>query len=274
MDTQQHTDLFEGRQTRICKLPSSDTGCTMHHESEVHILPALFSGTLARSCISSQAGRHDFEQVINHIRTCSYASCPSSKVQILIQEGLIIFDLHHSATTFLRRLRMEDIKAKHNLVGAIIFFSYIVAALGLTGIILYDMYSLYGKARPAAGRPQELTLRLLTGILLASISFATLSYFMLSFLILSYTEWSQQYNIALPLSLIGQNPILGSNSDRTTLYIWRWATSSTLFQDFAETIISPPSHYFWTQKALAYSFLWNCYMADKGKRPFLSNGRD
>ena len=153
-----------------------------------------------------------------------------------------------------------------NVVGAVIFFSYIVAALAISGIIVYDLWSLY-KARSLTSQHAQhgaRRLRLQSCVLMTLLSFSTLSYHMLSFLIDSYSKWSLQTRTALPSSILGEGSLLGLYGTRTELQIWRWATSSTLFQDFAEAIIRDPRSQFWTEKVLLYSFLWNCYMAEKG----------
>lgn len=156
-----------------------------------------------------------------------------------------------------------------NLLGALIFFSYIAAALALTATVIYDIYTAY-HGRRTHPDTQDLHLGLSKSALplrltLAFLSFTTLSYHMLSFLIDSYTAWSLATDRPLPTSILGSQSLLGISGDRTPLEIWTWATSSTLFQNFAEAICRPSGHYWWTQKALVFSFVWNVYMAEKGK---------
>ncbi len=156
----------------------------------------------------------------------------------------------------------------HNLFGAIIFFSYIAAALTVTGTIVYDLWSLHSSRPWTARRAKHgrSRLRMQSSIVMTLLSFSTLSYHMLCFLIDSYLKWSIQTKTAAPSSIQGDGSLLGVSGKRTETQIWRWATSSTLFQDFAEAIVDNPKAYFWTEKALLYSFVWNCYMAEKGEQ--------
>ena len=164
----------------------------------------------------------------------------------------------------------NHVSTPSNTVGAITFFSYIFAALAFTGIIINDVWSVH-RTRP--GRSQQSSrigapspLRLLVSILSAIASFSTLSYHMLNFLFASYSGWSHQNDVKAPTALIGAQSITGISGQRAKLQIWRWATSSTLFQDFAEAICADSRQYFWTQKALLYSFVWNWYMAEEGQQ--------
>ena len=163
-----------------------------------------------------------------------------------------------------------------SVVGAIIFFSYIAAALAVTGTIVYDLASLY---KTKSRTPQQTQngvrkLRLQSSILMTILSFSTLSYHMLSFLIDSYSAWSLKRGTALPESVLGDRSIPGVSGTRTDLQIWQWATSATLFQDFAEAIIGDPKSQFWTVKVLLFSFVWNCYMAERGESSNLRHRLD
>lgn len=146
-----------------------------------------------------------------------------------------------------------------NVTGALVFFGYIVAALIFSGLIGGDLVKEYhltwerqrmeGKGRKGKDSRKLLT-KLQVPILaaLSTLSFAILSYHMLSFLIQSYQRW------ALPESW----------RYVSVLKIWRWSTSSTLFQDFAEAINKDASRSWWTSLALTYTFAWNVYMAVEG----------
>ena len=80
-----------------------------------------------------------------------------------------------------------------NTFGAIVFFSYIVAALLLTGIIISDLYPRYKTHLQT--RNGQSSFRLRTTIFLALLSFASLSYHMLHFLTVSYFKWSASLDI-------------------------------------------------------------------------------
>lgn len=165
-------------------------------------------------------------------------------------------------------MAQHQVQEPGNVIGAIIFFSYIVAALTISVIIVHDLLWLR-KARSRTSQHAQhgaRRLRLQSCVLMTLLSFSTLSFHMLGFLIDSYSRWSLQTGTALPSAILGDGSLLGLYGTRAELQIWRWATSSTLFQDFAEAIIEDPKSQFWTQKVLLFSFGWNCYMAEKGER--------
>jgi hypothetical protein len=164
-------------------------------------------------------------------------------------------------------LQSGDVADGSNLLGAIVFFSYIVAALALTGTLIGDIVVAYnarvkdihaGKHHPSAG------FVLVCRTLLALTSFSMLSYHMLMFLIDSHSVWSSANNMTIPALSRSSRSFLGVVELINRLHVWRWATSSTLFIDFAKSICTPPRHYWWTQKALLYSYAWNLYMAREG----------
>ena len=178
-----------------------------------------------------------------------------------------------------------------NILGALVFFSYIIAALSLTGVIVYDLFQLH-KAQPDGERqrddPKSPTtatpgarspttaspLRLGLSVLLAVLSFTMLSYHMLFFLIRSYIAYCQAESLPLPLTpMEAAWALIGSSQASPRLYIWTWATHSTLFQDFAYSILSKPVYWWWTQKALLFSFAWNCIMAQEGEYVSTSSQR-
>lgn len=152
-----------------------------------------------------------------------------------------------------------------NTVGAVIFFTYIAAALFFSAFISRDLISLYRKC--GGGSPkiaESRRKRAVVFISLASVSFAALSYHMLSFLIQSYSVWARRRSIATPEVLYGFRGLFGSRTDRIALHAWEWSKQSTLFRDFAQNIVSDPRRYWWTQLALLYSLGWNMYMAVEG----------
>ena len=148
-----------------------------------------------------------------------------------------------------------------NVFGAIIFFAYIIAAIVLSFFIINTLYA----ARPGRAAALNIdslsTAKLQKLIALAVLSFSVLSYHMLSFLIFSYGTWANTHKIALPEAL---KSIYDTKAYLSDLHIWSWATSSTLFQDFAEVICNDPQRWLWTQSVLLYSYAWNTYMAIKG----------
>jgi len=157
----------------------------------------------------------------------------------------------------------------NNVFGAVLFLSYIAAALALTSIIIYDLYKLYERGKHLDGpeNPDRITKkRRKMQVLVASsvLSFSMLSYHMLNFLIRSYQMWSQAHCVSLPHSLLSLRSISELYSNVAGLQIWRWSKSSTLFLDFAETICDEPRRFWWTAQALVYSMAWNMYMSLRG----------
>ena len=169
-----------------------------------------------------------------------------------------------------------------NIIGAVIFFSYIIAALLLTGLIISDLYQQYkahtkneiskesqNSSHPTASpsRAPISTIRLCLSIFFAVLSFATLSYHMLFFLVDSYRHYCISHSVPLPRDFTGLvNSILFPTTASASLHIWEWATHSTLFQDFAHSILSSPRPWYWTERALLYSFFWNSIMAYSGSK--------
>lgn len=159
-----------------------------------------------------------------------------------------------------------------NLVGATIFWAYIVAALWFTGSIVRDILVLYNNSlsiRASKQRSlQDIAKRREKAhwfLALAVLSFATLSYQMLSFLVESYTGWAKLNQVAMPSVLFGAQGMIDISGRRMSLEPWRWSTASTLFQDFAQIICDDPRRFWWTQQALLYSFGWNIFMCIEGE---------
>lgn len=146
-----------------------------------------------------------------------------------------------------------------NTIGATIFLLYIVAALGLTGLISYDLvkaYNAFASSRTSTRAPFQINSVLIFSAL-AALSFSVLSYHMLNVLIYSYVAWARDSQVSLPRSLFDVN--------LSQLYIWTWAKSSTLFRDFAETICDDSLRFWWTQQALSFSMMCNIFMAVEGE---------
>ncbi|KAI5204347.1 hypothetical protein E4T38_04795 [Aureobasidium subglaciale] len=142
--------------------------------------------------------------------------------------------------------RVEERKTTR---GALIFWAYIAAALGFTGVVLKTIRQSYlQNGRPKI--PQFL-------IILAVSSFATLSYHMLSVLILSYRQWTSLH--AIPLGAL-----IGSN--RTPLHLWRWSTTSSLFQGFGEAIVANKFRWFLSSSGLWSTLAVAIYMGIEGRR--------
>ena len=147
------------------------------------------------------------------------------------------------------------------MAGAIIFFAYIVAAVVLCLFIVNSLIGINSRKSAALDIGRVSTAKLQKLIALAVLSFSVLSYHMLNFLILSYGDWTSTHQIEMSKTPISTHSI---RDHWDSLQIWSWATSSTLFLDFAEVICNNPQRWLWTQSALLYSYAWNTYMAIKG----------
>lgn len=110
-----------------------------------------------------------------------------------------------------------------NLPGAIIFWSYILAALLFTSIAITLI--LRQKSPPQNRNHVYLFATL------ALISFSAISFNMLHVLIKSYTLWSDKRWLGLQST-------------------WTWSTHSTLFQDFGNEIVATDERFIWTRSAL------------------------
>lgn len=164
------------------------------------------------------------------------------------------------------------VKEEDNLVGAILFFAYIAAALVLTGIISMDLRRLSRNATaastanakdPAATTGSSKITFLALG---AAVSFASLSYYMLRVLIQSYSAWtvthggvdtSMLYAGLFPFNILDYLQALSHS-------IWHWSTTSTLFGDFALAILNSAPRRIWTRMVIYYSVAWSMWMSDAG----------
>ena len=155
-----------------------------------------------------------------------------------------------------------------NLTGAIIFTAYVIAALLLTALLSRDLVNAY-LYLPKSLRNQDGLHKQLQAVAgLCVMSFSVLSYHMMDYLIESYQTWANNRGIALPYQLCGKMGLLGSEQQRAPLYIWTWLKTSTLFQNFAQTIVVPSEHFWWTQQALLVTMAWSVFMSIEGR--FLS----
>ena len=155
-----------------------------------------------------------------------------------------------------------------NIVGAVIFLSYILAALLFTSLIVFDIAEAHsrqykvlrshdGASRNAKfSNKQGVDRYLFTLVSLAVLSFTTLSYHMMQFLIVSNLEWTTEH-----LTLADDNKSLPD----VFASLWPWMKTSTLFQDFATAICRTEERFLWTQSALLLSLGWNVWMAVEGK---------
>ncbi|KAI7504470.1 hypothetical protein KC367_g1040 [Hortaea werneckii] len=152
-----------------------------------------------------------------------------------------------------------------NYLGAVIFWSYILAALAFSGIAIHSIVNI----KPTTTRPRNhddskqdaQSLRLFT--LLAALSFATLSGNMLHVLIHSFQHWHS----ALPSPLPHSHPP-GQPAPPTTWpsLIWHWSTTSALFQDFAHAILATPARRIWTFGELGMAMAVCLHIGQEGRR--------
>ena len=153
-----------------------------------------------------------------------------------------------------------------NVTGAIIFLSYILAALLLTAFICRDLISQYLSLPKSLWNKNDLHTQLQTFASLTLLSFTVLSYHMIDFLLESYQQWAIDRDIELPLRIYGKSGLFGSSLHRTPIYPWSWMKSSTLFQDFAQSICEPQEHFWWTSQALLFTLAWSAFLSLEGRR--------
>jgi hypothetical protein len=153
--------------------------------------------------------------------------------------------------------------SSENVLGAIVFFSYIVTAVGLTWVILSDLSKAYGTFSRSKANTIHRSNLILIFASFAAISFSSLAYHILNVLIYSYAKWAADINVALPRTFIAAMKGLTDGSFYSN--IWTWAKSTTFFQDFAEVLCNDPIRFWWTQQALLLSIGWNTFMAIEGK---------
>ena len=151
-----------------------------------------------------------------------------------------------------------------NIIGAIIFIAYILAALYLTALLSRDLINAFLYLPKSLRNRNGLHTQLLTFVSLAIGSFSVLSYHLLDYLVESYQEWATHRSIELPYRLYGKMGLFGPGHQRTPLYIWTWLKTSTLFQSFAQTICEPGEHFWWTQQALLMTMAWSFFMSVEG----------
>lgn len=126
-----------------------------------------------------------------------------------------------------------------NVLGALIFLAYIVAALYFSLRVWTIIWRRHLSTR--ATRSNDRQFRVSVAIFMTLLSFSMLSYNMLSFLVLSYTDWTRRLGVkGNPVS----NPTL----------LWDWMSHATLFEDFARSLVATPARSLWTQLALLQTY--------------------
>lgn len=126
-----------------------------------------------------------------------------------------------------------------NISGAMLFLAYIVAALFFSFRLWTIIWKQYVSVRANLQIRERVKISISAGITI--LSFSVLSYNMLSFLILSYNDWAQRHQIH-------GNPLLEPTLLR------QWMSHSTLFEDFARSLVASPARSLWTQLALLQTY--------------------
>ncbi|KAL8929791.1 MAG: hypothetical protein Q9208_000935 [Pyrenodesmia sp. 3 TL-2023] len=163
--------------------------------------------------------------------------------------------------------RHDDSNNVHNVVGAIIFIAYVLAALFLTSLILFSLYNAYqAQSSLSSKEARRTSQQLQVFVALAVLSFSTLSYHMLSYLIFSYRSWSMSKNLKPLQGLQSSMAFSGITILEFTARIWQWLTQSTLFQDFAKTICTGSANFWWTQQALLATIVAALFISIEGSR--------
>jgi len=143
-----------------------------------------------------------------------------------------------------------------NVGGALIFWSYIVAALTFTGVIIYTIIN-DGPFNRSRLRSEKVTF-----VILATVSFICLSYNMVHVLIHSYLEWETVHKPVIPLRFTTTSSSLSPLEIARRL--WHWSTTSTLFQDFGQAIIADKAGWAWSHAALTLTNVQMMTMSFEG----------
>ena len=149
--------------------------------------------------------------------------------------------------------RGKDVK---NVIGACIFVAYVLAALFLTACLTHHLFIKYTSL--PVPRKESLATKIQTCAALSAISFSVLSYHMLNYLIQSYYDWALSHSLPVPNAL--WRSAFWSKS-----HIWTWLRTSTLFQNFAQTIVSNDERFWWTGQALLWTMGWSVFMSIEGR---------
>lgn len=159
----------------------------------------------------------------------------------------------------------------YNLSGALIFCAYVISALILSVYIISSLTSRYlhpSRASQDGEIGNHKSLLIFSAF--AALSFSTLSYHMSNYLIVSYQTWAVGRGYEVSQRLLGENGILALEKS-IPLRIWQWLTTSTLFQDFAQTICGNSAHFWWTQQALFVTMACSVFMSFEGRRRKMPN---
>jgi hypothetical protein len=165
-----------------------------------------------------------------------------------------------------------------NIVGALIFFSYIGAALIFTGLILSDIVHRAdgNKIQKSEQRTRSLDRNGLENTrketkradshgrkggriifpALAFISFGVLSWNMVNFLVASYSQWAKVYEAPNAFQMAKHTQIR-----QYSHYIWQWSIQSNLFESFAEDLLRDNETWRHVRMALLYTYAWNVWMS-------------
>ena len=162
-------------------------------------------------------------------------------------------------------------KETTNTTSAIIFITYILAGLFLTGLISCDLINTYIFLPQSLRVRDGLQKQIQIFISLAVLSFSVLCYHLTDFLIESYQEWAIDRDIELPYRLYGKMGLLGPSPQRTQIYIWTWLQTSSLFQDFTQAVFQSYESYWWTLQALLMTMAWSVFLSQEGMPLILKN---
>ena len=162
----------------------------------------------------------------------------------------------------------------NNTTGAVIFVFYMLFALLLTFLIVASLCRSY-TSLPIPKRPSK---RASILALVSTISFVTLSWHMSSFLVFSYLEWAEELHLPPPDFAVSHFWSSKASSFQIflqrweaiqSLQLWRWATSSTLFRDFAVEIQTEELPRWWTSLVLWWELGISWWMAVQGEQTYL-----
>ena len=142
-----------------------------------------------------------------------------------------------------------------NVAGSVVFLSYILAALLLTGFVVYDLMRKY---LLSSNHARHFQVQVQIFSTLSVLSFSVLSYHMINFLLVSYKAWAVSRN-DFTVEINSLEDVLTE--------IWAWLKDSTLFQDFAHTICDTSARYVWTVQALLMTMGWSLYASSEGTNP-------
>ena len=151
------------------------------------------------------------------------------------------------------RITDNDDKYPSNIGGAVLFLSYILAALVLSTQAIFRISHQYNARKRTASEKRSITIL----SIMALVSFSTLSYNMLSFLFLSYGGYADAHSWTVNLR---------------DLRLWEWMSHSSLFEDFANAIVNRPIVWWWTQLALLVSYEICLWMSQKCRSRPVSPG--